>query len=109
MKQKNEEAAVNGREKMKLVPGVRYKGWAFVNEYGELHFEASQRRDNPNNMKLVKENDCAALYESKNCWRCTITMKKDPEKTQHDVILDFTRNLWGCVQLLRKYVPNKIY
>lgn len=68
------------RKKMQLVPGVKYKGYGGVNEYGQLFFDACQQKSNPNNMKLVKETGTFTLYESKNFLKVSCKIEKNTDK-----------------------------
>lgn len=68
------------RKKMTLVVGKKYKGYGWVNEYGQTFFEASQPGVNPNNMKLIKETKEFSLYESANFLKIAVKIEKDSDK-----------------------------
>lgn len=69
-----------GRKKMTLVPGKKYKGVGWVNEYGQHYFEAYQKSESPNNMKLVKETESFSLYESGNFLKIAVKIEKNSDK-----------------------------
>lgn len=63
-------------QEMTLEKGRKYRGTAWVNDYGELHFRPEQKGTKPGNFKQVLENDVFSLCESKNLWRVTIKIAK---------------------------------
>lgn len=62
--------------KITLVPGQKYKGTFWVNEYGEIQVRPEQKGTRPGNLKLVSENETTKLYESTKCFKLTITFDK---------------------------------
>lgn len=86
------------RKKMTLEPGVKYKGVGWVNEYGQTTFEAYQKGQKPNNMKLVKENESFSLYESGNYLKISVKIEKKTDK--FEMIKTFMKAFQGaCVEL----------
>jgi len=93
------------KRKMKMLPGVKYKGYGMLNEYGEITFELIQPGvPNPNSMKIVCEGPNTTLYESKNYWKASVRVPKLCDK--NDTILQFTRYMWTVVQMLHKYIST---
>lgn len=87
-----------GRKKMTLVPGKKYKGVGGITEYGETFFNPYQRREQPNNMKLVKEKDNFSLYESGNYLKISVKIKKNSDK--FEMIKTFMKVFQdACVEL----------
>lgn len=87
-----------GRKKMKLEAGVKYKGVGWINEYGQTYFEAYQKGQKPNNMKLVKETDSFSLYESGNFLKISVKLEKKTDK--FEMIQAFMKAFQGaCVEL----------
>lgn len=87
-----------GRKKMKLEPGVKYKGVGWVNEYGQITFEAYQKGRSPNNMKLIKETETYSLYESGNLLKISVKIEKTMDKFER--VKTFMRAFQGaCVEL----------
>lgn len=68
----------NRNENGKIIfkQGVKYRGFAFINEYGEWAFRPHKPSDNPNGMKIVMEIDNQTLYESSNMWKLTLRFNK---------------------------------
>lgn len=63
-------------QQLKLQPGRKYRGSAWVNEYGELHFRPEQKGSKPGNMKIVLEHETFTLYESEQFFKLTMKMSK---------------------------------
>lgn len=86
------------RNKMKLIPGTKYKGVGWVNEYGQTYFEAYQKGEKPNNMKLIKETEMFSLYESGNYLKISVKIAKSDDK--FDMVRTFMGAFQGaCVEL----------
>lgn len=92
------------REKMRMEPGVKYRGWGMVNEYGEVTFEASQPRHNPNAMRIVKETEDVTLYESLNYWRLTLRIDKHSNEPQPVRLKHILNAAWCAIWDLRRYM-----
>ena len=63
-------------EKLTLEQGRKYRGWAWLNEYGQIHFTPQQKGTRPGNLKLVMEHDDFSLYESKTLFKVTMKFSK---------------------------------
>lgn len=63
-------------KKITLQPGKRYKGYAVLNEYGEINFTPAQTGSKPDLKKIVKEADDYTIYETKNYILATIKMPR---------------------------------
>lgn len=87
-----------GRKKLTLEPGRKYKGVGWVNEYGQSFFEAYQKSDSPNSMKLIKESETFSLYESGNYLKVAVKIEKSSDK--FEMIKTFmTAFQLACVEL----------
>ena len=65
-------------QELKIEEGRKYRGSAWVNRYGEMHFRPEQKGSKPGNYHLVAENDVFSLCVSKNLFKVTIkVVKKD--------------------------------
>ena len=65
------------KEKMQMEVGKRYKGYGVLNEYGEYLFTPCQKLEpSEKNMKIVRSNGSATLYESKNNFRLSVNVPK---------------------------------
>ena len=66
------------KEKMQMEVGKRYKGYGVLNEYGEYLFTPCQKLEpSEKNMKIVRSNGSATLYESKNNFRLSVNVPKN--------------------------------
>lgn len=90
-----------GRQKMKLQEGVKYKGVGWINEYGQTFFEAYQKGQKPNNMKLVKETEVFSLYESGNFLKIAVKIEKKTDK--FEMIRTFMKAFQDACVELKKY------
>lgn len=90
---------------MTLVPGEKYKGVGWVNEYGQTYFEAYQKGTKENNMKLVKENETFSLYESGNFLKISVKIEKTADK--FDMIKVFMKAFQDACVELKNYDVNK--
>ena len=63
-------------QKMKMEPGRKYRGTAWVNEYGEIQFRPEQKGTKPKNLKLVLESDSFSIYESAHIWKVSVKFDK---------------------------------
>lgn len=75
-------------EKTKIVmePGVRYRGSAWINEFGEIHFMPEQKGSRPTNMRIVWTEGDTTIYESRKFFRISVQVPKQANIMQ--VLLD---------------------
>lgn len=92
------------RAKIELVPGIRYRGTACVNEYGELTFEPYQKAgEDYAGFRLVKHTGDVRMYESRNCWRFVLTFGKNTINADNCYVACL-RAMQTVIQLLKKYL-----
>lgn len=70
-------------EKIDLVPGKKYKGTFWLNEYGQIQVQAEQKGTKPGNMKIVLQSNFFTLYESKRLWKVSVQFAKETFNVQH--------------------------
>lgn len=70
-------------EKIDLVPGKKYKGTFWLNEYGQIQVQAEQKGTKPGNMKIVLQSNFFTLYESKRLWKVSVQFAKETFSVQH--------------------------
>lgn len=86
------------RKKMQLEPGRKYKGYGWLNEYGQINFQASQQGTCENKMALVKESETFSLYESKQYLKVAVKIEKKLDKIE--IIKQFMNAFKAaCVEL----------
>lgn len=64
-------------KKLNLVPGKKYKGYAVLNEYGEINFTPAQVGSKPDQKKIVVERDEYTIYETKNYVISSLRLSRD--------------------------------
>ena len=62
--------------KITLEPGRKYRGTAWINEYGEIQFRPEQKGTKPSNMKIVLEHESFTIYESKDLFKVAVKFSK---------------------------------
>ena len=88
-------------KKINLIPGKKYKGYAVLNEYGEISFTPSQIGSKPDMKKIVVEGDDYTIYETKNFILTTIKIPRD--LTFMKRISALMRKVDELIQVFRKY------
>lgn len=64
-------------KKLNLVPGKKYKGYAVLNEYGEINFTPAQVGSKPDQKKIVVEHEDYTIYETKNLIISSIRLPRE--------------------------------
>ena len=84
--------------------GKRYKGYGVLNEYGEYHFTPCQKLEpSEKNMKIVRTNGSATLYESKNNFRLSVNVPKKIQGYQNRVAF-MTQGMKQAMKLFEEYI-----
>lgn len=89
------------RKKMTLEPGKKYRGYGWLNEYGQINFQAEQKGNCPNKMSLIKENGAYSLYESSKFLKIAVKIEKGGSNI--DMIKQFMDAFRGACVELRNY------
>lgn len=63
-------------KKITLEPGKKYRGTAWVNNYGEIQFRPEQKGTKPSNMHIVLEHESFTIYESKEIFKVAVKFDK---------------------------------
>lgn len=53
------------RKKLELVPGVRYKGYAMLNEFGQIQFDPENKGAHEGQKKIVVEKDNYSVSQTR--------------------------------------------
>ena len=92
------------KEKMQMEVGKRYKGYGVLNEYGEYLFTPCQKLEpSEKNMKIVRTNGSATLYESKNNFRLSVNVPKNIKGYQNRVAF-MTQGMKQAMKLFEEYI-----
>lgn len=65
------------RQKIELKPGVKYKGYGFLNPYGEFEFTPEQTGSRQGKRRLIKEGDGFTLSETNQVLIVHLTLAKE--------------------------------
>ena len=88
------------KQKMQLVPGEKYHGTFWVNEFGEFQCQPEQKGTNPNGTKMVTEGENWSIKTSKNRVQVLISLPKGGK----DVISEmFTKAVTVVITKLLTY------
>lgn len=69
------------KQKIKMEPGKKYRGTAYVNEYGEIHFDPSQPSEIENRLKLVYASELFSIYETGKFFKISLKLMKETERS----------------------------
>ena len=89
------------KTKETMVPGKRYRGWGFVNEYKEFCFEPEHTGANAGKIKAVTQGEGYSLKESTKY--VLVSMKLRKKQGLSGVLADFFRLVNVLTQKLREY------
>lgn len=84
-------------KKIKLEPGKKYKGYAVLNEYGEIQFTPSQIGSKPDQKKIVKEEDDYTIYSTKNYVIASIKLSRE---------LSFMKRISALMSVIDKLIQD---
>ena len=84
-------------KKLKLEPGKKYKGYAVLNEYGEIQFTPSQIGSKPDQKKIVKEEDDYTIYSTKNYVIASIKLSRE---------LSFMKRISALMSVIDKLIQD---
>lgn len=84
-------------KKIKLEPGKKYKGYAVLNEYGEINFTPSQIGSKPDQKKIVKEADEYTIYSTKNYVIASIKLSRE---------LPFMKRISALMSIIDKLIQD---
>lgn len=62
--------------KITMEPGVHYRGSAWINEFGEIHFQPENKGSRPSNLRVVYQHEETTIYESRRFFRISVQIPK---------------------------------
>lgn len=89
------------KKKLQLVPGVRYKGYALINEYGQIEFDPEDKGAHEGRIKLVKSTDDYTVRESRKYVLLSIKIERKGEVI--DRVQAFMKIVNNIISILRGY------
>jgi len=90
----------NAMKKVNLVPGVKYKGYAMLNDYGEIQFTPEQTGVNKGKYSIVKETDEYSIAVTK---KYIILRERVDKQNGLPLIHDFMKTVNNIINDLRQY------
>lgn len=89
------------KQRLNLEPGVKYRGYGFVNEFGEFEFTPEQKGINKGKRKLLKNGDCFNIAETKQCVIVHITLPRVKERLA--LIKEFLQVTNEVINIINEY------
>lgn len=68
------------KKKSEMIPGKRYRGWGFLNEYREFCFEPEETGSREGVIKQICSRDGISLSETKGNLLIRVKVPKEPNK-----------------------------
>lgn len=84
-------------KKITLEPGKKYKGYAVLNEYGEIQFTPAQVGSKPDQKRVVKEADDYTIYSTKNYVIASIRLPRE---------LQFMQRISALMSVIDKLIKD---
>ena len=89
------------KKKLMLVPGVRYKGYAVINEYGQIEFDPEDKGAHEGRIKLVKTTDDFTVRESQRY--VLLSIKIERKGGIIDRVQSFMKVVNNIISVLKEY------
>lgn len=89
---------------MQMEPGKKYKGTAYINEYGEFDFTPYQQGTRENGMKVVREGQDYSIYESSEWLKISVKVKKQTGQNVLQVAQMMMQKFTSAVFNLKRYI-----
>lgn len=89
------------KQKKNLEPGQRYRGWGWINEFGEFEFSPEETGARVGQMKTVKVGDNYKVSESKKF--ILLHMKVTKEGKPMDRLQSFLNIVKDVIDILKTY------
>lgn len=81
--------------------GVKYRGWATLNEYGQINFTPEQTGAQAGNKKLVVEGKGFSVYTTKK--KVVVHLSLDRNADKMNIMSQFYNIVGHITEELRKY------
>lgn len=89
------------KQRLNLEAGVKYRGYGYLNEFGEFEFTPEQTGSRQGRRKLIKEGDGYTIAETSNSRIVHITLSKEPKG--FELIKSFMVIVNTIVAVFREY------
>ena len=89
------------KQRKDMVAGVKYRGYGYINEFGEFEFTPEQTGINKGKRKVLKEGDGFSIAETTNLVLVTV---KVPHKFKGvELVKEYLRVMNNVLNILRDY------
>lgn len=89
------------KQRLDLQVGVKYRGYGFINAFGEFEFTPEQTGSRQGRRRVVKEGECYSISETSATRIFHITLPK--ELTGFELIKAFMKVMNSIIDTLRDY------
>lgn len=89
------------RKKKSLEPGVKYRGYGYVNEFGEFEFIPEEKGAHKGRRKLIKEGAGFSVSETKGLLIVHITTPKQENRAR--LMNEYLKIVNTTLEILRDY------
>ena len=89
------------KQKKDLTPGIRYRGYGFINEYGEFQFEPEDTGSRQGQTKFVVQNEDFTVAETSKY--VLVRCKVEKEGTTIDRLKKFIKIFNELISIFRDY------
>lgn len=89
------------KTKKDLTPGVKYRGYGYVNEFGEFSFEPEETGSRAGQMKIVLSKDDYTIIESKKY--VLVRLKIDKGDCAMDRLKTLIKNFNELITVFKEY------
>lgn len=90
--------------KRDLQPGVKYRGYGVLNEYGEFEFIPEETGKNKGKRKLIKQGNDFSVAETRDLVIVHITKQKNANLTRLQFLNNYLETVNETLKILGDYV-----
>lgn len=89
------------KQRLNLEPGVKYRGYGYVNDFGEFEFIPEQKGINKGKRKLLKEGNGFNIAETKQCVIIHVTLPRRSERIE--LVKEFLKVTNEVIRIINDY------
>lgn len=89
------------KKRIELQAGIRYRGYGYINNFGEFEFTPEQTGSRQGKRRLVKEGDYYTISETTGMRIFHITLPKELSGTK--LVMEFLKVVNDIISVLRNY------
>lgn len=89
------------KKRLDLIPGQKYKGYGFINEFGEFEFTPEQTGSRKGVKKFIKTGEGFTVCETRDLLITHITVRKTPKKVE--LMKEYLNIFNKTLEIIRDY------